>query len=142
MLMTVNRYSGQGSATGIEDAVVLSELLSSASPDDDLKPLVDMYEKLRRPRCEKIQAYARYQGQKFSTDDPKLMEERMRQWKALDKNADPVIKQKIAEVFKNAVPDEDAPYGSPGHMLWLDHYDALAVVKQAMTDNSIRRGKL
>ena len=117
-------YSGQGSAMGIEDAAVLAQLLADASHGDDLRDLLKLYEKLRRPRCESVQKYAAVLGRTWGTKNPKMIK---KMHEAIGMTNDP----RYAEIK----PDKNAAFVSPAFEKWLDLYDASEAVREAMNED-------
>lgn len=118
-------HAGQGSAMGIEDAAVLSELLSEASSGDDLRPAIEQYENLRQPRCMKVFKLARQIGQTWTMTDSKQIEMRNASWERVND----------AE-YMDARADENAQFGSPSFQQWLDHYDVFRTVAEVKKQNT------
>ncbi|KAG4432275.1 hypothetical protein IFR05_012242 [Cadophora sp. M221] len=56
-------HLGAGAASAVEDGAVLAECLSHAQSTSDIHKALQTYEKLRRPRAERIQATALITGQ-------------------------------------------------------------------------------
>ncbi|KAH7356429.1 salicylate hydroxylase [Rhexocercosporidium sp. MPI-PUGE-AT-0058] len=64
-------HLGAGAATAVEDGAVLAECLSYAQSTSDIPKSLQTYEKIRRPRAERIQATALITGQyKVMADGP------------------------------------------------------------------------
>lgn len=115
-------FAGQGSAMGIEDAAVIAEVLDNATSGDDLKARLQLFEKLRRPRCEIIQKYAANLG---------------RRWAATDKSVIAGVRHGMTKAndpaYPKSKPDKTAAFNSPAFEKWLDLYDAAAEVRGAKT---------
>jgi 2-polyprenyl-6-methoxyphenol hydroxylase-like FAD-dependent oxidoreductase len=109
-------YAGQGAASGIEDAAVLSELFRHASPQDDLQRLARLYEKIRQPRVKLIQTLALVNGVAFSLPDGAKQQKR-----------DQVMQQRPPN-GPDAIPNPRARLGSLEFELWLDNWDAIQEV--------------
>lgn len=102
---------------GIEDAAVLSELLSKASPADNLAEKLALFEKLRRPRAEKVQDLARVYGKAWAASDPQFIKVRDERWRKINENR-----------YGDAKPDMNAVFFSPAFNKWLDHYNVFEEV--------------
>jgi 2-polyprenyl-6-methoxyphenol hydroxylase-like FAD-dependent oxidoreductase len=109
-------YSGQGAASGIEDAAVLSELFRHASPQDDLQRLARLYEGIRQPRVKLIQMLALVNGVAFSFPDGPKQQKRDQ------------IMQRRPPNSPDAIPNPKARLGSLEFELWLDNWDAIQEV--------------
>lgn len=113
-------FVGQGATQGFEDAAVLSELFRQASPQHDFRKLAKLYETVRQPRVEKIQALARSSGVRFALPDGPRQQRRDRKLRqTFHQNGD-----RTADANANA----DVPSASPTFEAWLDDYDAIAEV--------------
>lgn len=110
---------------GIEDAAVLSRLLSQASPEDDLRQLVKIYESLRRPRCEKVREWARVLGVAWSASESKTIQSRDRFY-AMQRETDSALD------LANVEADANAPFGAPAFDKWLDLYDVFEAVDKEL----------
>jgi salicylate hydroxylase len=66
-------HAGQGASTAVGDGVVIGELLAYASPQDDVRALVQLFEKIRRPRRDLTRIFATIQGQSWSNKDPETI---------------------------------------------------------------------
>lgn len=62
-------FAGQGASLCIDDAAVLAALSHPRTRTTDLSRIAQASEGLRRPRAEKLQAYARICGQMWTTRD-------------------------------------------------------------------------
>ncbi|KAF2165903.1 hypothetical protein M409DRAFT_66862 [Zasmidium cellare ATCC 36951] len=102
-------FAGQGCASGIEDAAVLAKLLRTACSGDDIRRSLAEYEKIRRPRVDRIQAFATAMGHIWSCKSPGDIERRNSAWRN--------IKQ---EQIETATPDMNAAFNSPEFTAWLD----------------------
>lgn len=126
-------YSGQGTAMGLEDAVVLSELFAStASGRDDIASKIELYEAMRRPRCDAVRKYATAIGQSWTETDPMKIERRNRTWKKLWN--DPK--------FSNVKADGTAPFGSAEFEAWLDKYDVFDVVEREIRQRNRKSSRI
>ena len=115
-------YSGQGTAMGLEDAVVLSELFASSTstPPEEIALKVRLYETMRRPRCDLVRRYAAIIGQSWTEKSPEKIDRRNRTWEKLW--SDPNV--------SNTKADSSAPFGSAEFETWLDKYDVFDVVEK------------
>jgi salicylate hydroxylase len=104
-------FAGQGAAQCIEDAAVLSELLSRASSIEEIPRLTKKYEELRKPRVERVQAYARANGVNYTLPDG-----------VEQKRRDEVLKTSTRKVVEKG---GQAPFGDVEFSKWLDNYDAI-----------------
>jgi 2-polyprenyl-6-methoxyphenol hydroxylase-like FAD-dependent oxidoreductase len=109
-------YAGQGAASGIEDAAVLSELFRHASPQDDLQRLARLYEGIRQPRVKLIQTLALVSGIACSLPDGAKQQKR-----------DQAMQQRPPN-SPDAVPNPKARLGSLEFELWVDNWDAIQEV--------------
>ncbi|KAF7191890.1 FAD-dependent monooxygenase OpS4 [Pseudocercospora fuligena] len=124
-------YSGQGTALGIEDAAVLSELLADVSPGDDLRPRLKLYEELRRSRCERIRKYAKAIGRTRSEKDPQKIAMRDRLWQ-----------KTLIWKHAGATADGNASFGSPEFQEWMEHYDVFEAVRAELSKSKGARPRL
>ncbi|ETN45985.1 uncharacterized protein HMPREF1541_00167 [Cyphellophora europaea CBS 101466] len=124
-------YAGQGSAMGIEDAAVIAELLADAKPGDDLRSRWELYEKLRRPRCEAAQKYAAMIGRSWAARSDKMIA-KVRQ--GLLMTNDPA--------YLSIKPDKNAPFHTAPFEKWLDLYDASAEVEKALNGTDAVQARL
>lgn len=111
-------YSGQGTAMGLEDAAVLSELLAGITSASDLANAIQTYEALRRPRCDKVFKLAQAFGASWSAKDPKRIAQRNETWRKAYENRDRPVKA-----------DGNAPLGSPAFGEWIETYDVFETVR-------------
>jgi salicylate hydroxylase len=121
-------YAGQGSAMGIEDGAVIAEVLEGAESGDDLRDRLQLYEKIRRPRCESAQKYASTLGRLWSAKDERIIA-RVRGAAMLSN--DPA--------YLRVEPDQSALFHSPAYEKWLDLYDASLEVRKAMESRAQAR---
>ncbi|KJX96668.1 FAD/NAD-P-binding domain-containing protein [Zymoseptoria brevis] len=117
--MTPN--SGQGTAMGIDDAAVLSELLTNASSGSDLQPLTKAYENLRRPRCETVLQLARAYGASWSAKDPEQIRRRNATWKRAHEQRHQLVEA-----------DSKAPPGSAAFGQRIETYDVFEAVREEL----------
>jgi hypothetical protein len=103
----------------LEDAAVLSELLATSSPGDDLRLISRAYERLRRSRCETIQQLARSYGQAWSAKDPKQIARRNAIWK-----------RAYEQRHQDVKADSNAPPGSAAFGQWIETYDVFEAVRE------------
>jgi salicylate hydroxylase len=61
-------HQGQGAVQSIEDAVVLARCLEHAEPET-VGPWLDLYQRVRQPRTERVQAASRLTGEIYGLDD-------------------------------------------------------------------------
>ena len=127
--MTPN--AGQGSAMGVEDAAVIAELLADASPGDDLRERIKLYEKLRRPRCEVAQKYAAVIGRTWGSKDPKMVRKMLQTMRTRNDSRYAAIEL-----------DKDASFVSPAFEKWLDLYDASEEVRKALNEDGVVLARL
>ena len=117
-------HAGQGASTGVEDGAVLGELLAGASPQEDIRSLVKLYEAIRRPRCDMIRTFATIQGAMWSTKDPGKRQQRDRNLAAYQ-TQQPSTK-----------PDQRASFSTPEFQIWLDQYDVKEEVMKARSSTA------
>ncbi|KAK4494483.1 hypothetical protein PRZ48_014781 [Zasmidium cellare] len=106
-------FAGQGCASGIEDAAVLANLLRNASSGDDVGRALAEYERLRRPRVERIQDFAAAMGRIWSCRGEDI-EKRNVAWR-----------ESRQQDVKTAVPDMNAAFNSAEFTALLDRYDVV-----------------
>jgi salicylate hydroxylase len=104
-------FAGQGAAQCIEDAAVLSELLSKTSLLKDIPNLTKKYEELRKPRVERVRAYARVNGVNYTLPDGDEQKRR-----------DEILKTSASKVVGKG---GKVPFGDMKFAKWLDDYDAI-----------------
>ncbi|KAL7266673.1 hypothetical protein RUND412_010773 [Rhizina undulata] len=114
-------YLAQGAAQAVEDGAVISSLIAKISPDatekNDLKPLLELYEKLRKARTTRVvQGSTALRGIFHLYDGPK-QQERDRV----------LLEDKPVEGFPNRWRD-------PVFQSWLFGYDAFAEVETAWAE--------
>ena len=107
--LTLTKHD-QGAAQGIEDAAVLSTLLSHST---DLPNVVDVYQHLRKPRAERVHKIARNYRVTFTLGPGK------------EKNR----RDKLMAQLSQASGDPDKPRKLAAEH-WLDQYDAVADVRK------------
>lgn len=103
---------------GLEDAAVLSELLTNATSPSELPSAIQTYESLRRPRCDKVFILARAFGAAWSAKDPKRISQRNETWRRAYEDRHRLVKA-----------DGNAPPGSPAFGEWLETYDVFETVR-------------
>ena len=108
-------FAGQGAAQCIEDAAVLSELLSQTSSTKDIPGLARKYEELRRPRAERVREYARKNGKNYTLSDG-----------AEQKRRDEILQTSARKVVEKG---GNVPFGDAAFAKWLDNYDAIKDVR-------------
>lgn len=69
-------HQGQGAVQGIEDAVVLARCLAQARADD-VQEWLRLYERVRKPRAERVQRASRLTGEIYRLADPVEQERRV-----------------------------------------------------------------
>jgi salicylate hydroxylase len=69
-------HQGQGAVQSIEDAVVLARCLARAEPDEVPRWLT-LYERVRKPRAERVQQASRLTGEIYRLADPAEQERRV-----------------------------------------------------------------
>jgi hypothetical protein len=105
---------------GFEDAHLLAYLLSKSTSGDDLSSKMQLYERIRRPRVEKVNTLSNIFGAAWSAPDGEMVTMRNQRWK------------QAAAGYKVATPDGNAPLGSPNFMRWLDLWDPAKAVEDAI----------
>lgn len=115
-------HAASGAATTLEDAEVLGHCIASCESLDDLKVSAQMYEAIRRKRCERIQEIARQNATTFSMPDgtqQRSRDERLRQ-------AMLALEKELGQTRNLKIPTADmmAPFPSPPVVMWLYGYDA------------------
>lgn len=117
----------QGAATAVEDGAVLAECLSHAQFTSDIPKLLQTYEKIRRPRVERIQATALITGQyKVMPDGPAQVKR----------------DEKMAQRMDKANPRYEY-WKAGGGLEWLYGYDFMKEVSSATrTVGARKRGTM
>ena len=115
-------HAASGAATTLEDAEVLGQCIASCESLDDLKVPAQMYEAIRRTRCERIQEIARQNAIAFSMPDgtqQQSRDEKLRQ-------AMLALEEELGQTTNLKIPTADmmAPFPSPPVIMWLYGYDA------------------
>jgi salicylate hydroxylase len=68
-------HQGQGAGQSVEDAVVLARCLERAAPDT-VEHWLRLYERIRKPRTERVQRASRVSGEIYDLTDPEEQERR------------------------------------------------------------------
>lgn len=125
-------YLAQGAATAIEDAATLGVLFSDVKSVDEIPFLLNLYEKIRRPRCEKIQKGA-YENSDIwhmpDGDDQIARDKAMKAEVPLNKESAENQEVKKLAPFKN--PNQ---WSDDNFQPWLFGHDAIKVAKVRLTE--------
>lgn len=109
-------HLGMGAASAVEDGGVLAECLSRAKSKADIPTALKAYEKIRKPRAERIQGAALVTGQyKIMPDGPEQRKRDQRMALRMD------VKNPKYEYWK-----------AGGGLEWLYGYDFATVVKKEL----------
>ena len=125
-------YAAQGAAQCFEDAAVLIACLGKLKAKEDIAAHLRLYEKLRRPRVERVQEVAR--GNRFLyglEDGPEQCERDERLKQSL--KGDSAVKNSPQTVQKRPNADSQAKYGSPEFSEWLYGVDVEREAQAALT---------
>ena len=116
-------YTAQGAAQCIEDAAALGVCLSKAQSRSDVTQLTKAYERLRKPRSERVQEVARNNRGLFGLEDGAEQEARDAR---LSKSLEPSEPgRSTMSTTERRNPDAHADWGSPEFSEWLYGYDML-----------------
>ncbi|TDZ18693.1 hypothetical protein Cob_v008337 [Colletotrichum orbiculare MAFF 240422] len=103
--------AAQGFSLIVEDIGVLEYLISkTANPRANMKAVTATWEHIRKPRCERIKAWARYNTQLFQSPL---------------KNLKPGTGQWQVKSLKHTKPDMKAEFGTAPFLKWAQGTDAI-----------------
>ncbi|KAF2214806.1 hypothetical protein CERZMDRAFT_95189 [Cercospora zeae-maydis SCOH1-5] len=120
----ISPFGNLSSTLCLEDAATLASLLSTASPEQNLRYRITLYEKLRIPRIGRIRDFARHQYENWTFTDAKRILVRNELW---NKTAQPWWR----DLHQIAKPEMMAGFGSPEFQAWLNRYDAFEEARKA-----------
>lgn len=115
-------HKAQGLSQGIEDATALARLLRWG-PDYGIPAVLECYERLRRPRVQKIVDGSHANAERNTVPDGPVQEKRdgaFRRMHGILPDID----------WANVTPDSDAPAGVLGWDKWEQDYDLIAEVSR------------
>ncbi|MCJ1474684.1 hypothetical protein MMC13_003344 [Lambiella insularis] len=125
-------HLAQGAAAGIEDGATLAECLTRITSKNDLPRVLQAYEQLRRPRCERIAAVVLQNAKYFFLPDGPEQEERDRLYaragQGVRKSEDRNDTQKSPDEKGVVKPDITKPFPHPAFLMWLYSYDVKSEV--------------
>ncbi|PIA99626.1 hypothetical protein CB0940_02316 [Cercospora beticola] len=127
-------HAAQGYSMIVEDIGVLQYLISrKPNPSQSLPEILETWERLRKPRAERIKAYAKHNGASFlgSTPFPSIRPARSTT-ASNKKDALP------AKSLKDVRPDMNAKFESAAFLKWALDYDAVAEAKKYLESKSSR----
>ncbi|PPJ60949.1 hypothetical protein CBER1_08579 [Cercospora berteroae] len=127
-------HAAQGYSMIVEDIGVLQYLLSrQPDPTQSLPEILEAWERLRKPRAERIKAYAKHNGASFlsSTPFPSIRPARKT---TTFKGQDALP----ARSLKDVRPDMNAKFESAAFLKWALDYDAVAEAKKYLESKSSR----
>ncbi|KAJ5051473.1 uncharacterized protein L3040_001250 [Drepanopeziza brunnea f. sp. 'multigermtubi'] len=114
-------HLGAGAASAVEDGAVLAECISQAKLVSDIPAALKAYERIRKPRAERIQAMALLTGQyKVMPDGPEQRRRDKKMAQRMDKN------NPKYEYWK-----------AGGGLEWLYDYDFLQASKDGLEQNPL-----
>lgn len=108
----------------LEDAATLASLLSTATPDQNLRHRITLYENLRIPRTDRIRDFAQHQIENWTFTDPEQIRVRNELW---NKTAQSWWR----DLHQIAEPEMMAGFGSPEFQAWLNRYNVFEEVRKA-----------
>ncbi|KAI9482732.1 MAG: hypothetical protein EXX96DRAFT_647567 [Benjaminiella poitrasii] len=123
-------YLAQGAAQSIEDGATLGVLLSNVQSTDEIPELLHLFEKIRRPRAERIQ--------KGSLDNADIWhmpdgDDQIARDKAM--KAEVEVPSNRKEEVKNVNQLENPnQWSDPNFQPWLFGHDAIATAKRALAE--------
>lgn len=130
---SMSPHAAQGSAMAIEDGAILAQCLRTVvNVDDDLASAFGTYEKLRRPRVERIAVIAKNNGGLWTLPDgPEQVkrDENFKKATAAQQNLSKEDQEAQIQESTTVQGDPDAPWPSAALMKWIYGYDAFAVTK-------------
>lgn len=118
-------FHEKGAAQAIEDGATLGVLFSQIESVDEIPDLLKLYEKIRRPRAEKIQKGALDNGDIWHMPDG---DDQIARDKAMKIVVSDDTVQKVHVKNPNQWSDGD-------FQPWLFGHDAIAVAKKALSEN-------
>ena len=130
--MTLVLTHRPGGASAIEDAAVLGECLSWAYKNQrGVSAATEAYEKLRKPRVERLQDISRGNYGFLSADD----EAARARDKALGllmaaQDEHLLLSEEERVSGPKAAPDQSQPYPSPGLSQWMYAYDSIQTTRE------------
>lgn len=127
-------YLAQGAATAVEDGATLGVLFSDVKSVDDIPFLLNLYEKIRRPRCEKIQKGAYENSDIWHMPDGDDQIARDKAMKADDVLVNKESAPEVHEVKKLAPLTNPNQWSDGNFQPWLFGHDAIKVAKIRLTE--------
>ncbi|KAM3422560.1 hypothetical protein BST61_g55 [Cercospora zeina] len=118
--------AAQGYAMIVEDIGVLQYLISrNTTPTQRLPEILETWERLRKPRAERIKVYAKHNSATFlsSTPFPSLRPSRSKPASTKEENLP-------AKSLKGVTPDMNAKFESAAFLKWALDYDAIGEAKR------------
>ena len=113
-------FRGQGAAQALEDAVILSQLLSKISEKTQIPAVTATFESLRKPRLLAMQRLSHDIKKVYSYLDGPQQEERDKQLRTPELDQNPI------------------PWLDPKFQQWMYSYDAVKEAETAWAKYSIR----
>lgn len=127
-------HAAQGYSMIVEDIGVLQYLISrNANPKKSLPEILETWERLRKPRAERIKAYAKHNGASFLSSIPFPTIRPARSAPA-SKGRDALP----AKSLKDVRPDMNAKFESAAFLKWALDYDAVAEVRYGFFQHAKR----
>ncbi|CAK1355893.1 hypothetical protein CB0940_00433 [Cercospora beticola] len=108
----------------LEDAATLASLLSTATPDQNLRHRITLYESLRIPRINRIRDFAQHQIENWTFTDTEQIRVRNELW---NKTAQSWWR----DLHQIAEPEMMAGFASPEFQAWLNRYDVFEEARKA-----------
>jgi salicylate hydroxylase len=127
-------HVGMGYAMGVEDAVALTRMLGHVRPDNkqqDIPKILKAFERLRRPRVDKIAKNAWEMGHVNTLPDGPAQTARDEQYRMIYAKIQAQAQNGQIDV-DDVQMDADAPYWSPAFNKWKREYDITVAADEAV----------
>ena len=126
-------HAASGAATALEDAEVLGQCIANCSAPEELAAAMELYEIIRKGRCERIQEISRQNATTFSMPDGKDQEARDAKFAQARKALEAQLEGLVEPVKPR--PDISKSFPHPELMMWLYGYDAAEEVRAYLKDS-------
>lgn len=113
--------AGFGTALSLEDGFTIALIIAKCPHPSQLSTYLGIFARIMKERSDAIAVFSRSTGDLLSTPDGPLQQARDRQMSRFDPNG-----------TLNAKPNRKAKYGTPEWQAYLDDYDPVATVEEAL----------
>lgn len=119
-------FLAQGASMSIEDGACLAECLGRVKTSDEIPGLLRMFEKLRKPRCERVQLGSRSNGELWHLQDGPEQQQRDLAFGKDDSHQD------TDALKRGSGPGNPNPWSNKDFQPWLFGYDVFKEANDAL----------